>query len=1279
MGEVYRALDRTTRGLVAVKKLVHGNDVHADRFRREAEVLAGVAHPHVVRYLDEGRTASGELYLVMEWLEGRTLDRVLESRRLGWQESVELITRLADGLAVAHDQGVIHRDIKPSNVFVEGSKLDQVKLIDFGIARILRSTRPLTLTGKVVGTPGYMAPEQACGTPTVGPEVDVFALGCVLFECIAGRPVFCGEHVMAILAKLLLEEPPRLASICPEVPPPLGAVVDRMLAKAPADRFRDAGEVARALKSLVHGPAAAPPLRDLSRVAPIAMSGAERHFISVVAIAQPTTQEPRGLSTTLLQASSYPLIESVRRIVVPLGARAEVLLDGTILVVLSGAAHPKDQARHAARCALWAREATPGLALALVTGWGETSERVPVGDALERAAQLLAGAPPVESRGPRGVILLDRLTRALLDARFEVLEDEDRLLLRAERSLGEIPRTLLGRPSPFIGRQRDLRNVLELLEELLEERRPAAILVTAEAGMGKSRLRQELLSGLRKRQEELILAVGSGDMRGADSAFGLLGSVFRNALGIGDGEPLTQQREKLAILVELYVAPAERQRVLEFFGEFLRVPFDDTSSPQLRAARQSPRVMADQITAAYVDFAQAVATARPLVLVLEDLHWGDATSVHLVDTALRDLDDAQYVVVAFARPDVHRRFPRLWRGRRLHQIQLGPLPRRAAIELAQGVLGDRATDEQIESIVERAQGNALFLEELIRNVAGGGATSLPATILGMLEVRFASMSPDIRRFLRAASVFGEVFWESGVCELLGEVEPIDERDPRLRYLIDEEVVVRRIERRFAAQRELAFRHPVLREGIYATLTERDRSVGHRAAGEWLLRVGESDPGVLAEHLDRGGDNVRAASFYAQAADQAVLGSDYASAIRLGERGIALRPAPEVEAVLSSIVADARFWSRDYERSIEAAKTALVLTRSGSRSDCRTLGNMVAASLFHDGKRSDIQPYLDRLLTTDPESNAMVALFAGIHGSMLYLVSTEPIDEVKPFIDRLESLAARATDDIVARAWVELIRALWRRNVTAEPWVSLEHAKVAADLFQSAGYRRLLTLAYANVALDQVSVGNLSEGDVAIERAMAWARSSHVQTAIATYFSSISRWWKGDLVGAKEQAQEALGAAKERDDQLLAVLSRLVLAEVAVAQGAGLELVGKLRDLDRAALPFPYQRTWVLIVLAEVLLQGGRLEEAEQTLAEAEHLRDVLGRCHLARPSSLPALRARLFHAQGHRRAALESIRAAKAELQRRAACIVDPEARQRFLVNVPDNARILALERAWSG
>ena len=1279
MGAVYRALDRTTRALVAVKHLLRGSDVHADRFRQEAEVLAGVAHPHVVRYLDEGRTASGELYLVMEWIEGRTLDQILESRRFGWQESLELVTRLADGLAVAHDQGVIHRDIKPSNVFVEGSKIEQVKLIDFGVARLLGAARPLTLTGKVVGTPGYMAPEQACGAPTVGPEVDVFALGCVLFECIAGRPVFCGEHVMAILAKLLLEEPPRLASICPDVPRPLGAVVDRMLAKDPAERYRDAGEVARALKSLAQGPGAGPPLPDPSPLAPVPISGAERHFISVVAIAQPTTEEPGGLSTTILQASSSPLIESVRRVVAPLGARAEVLLDGTILVVLSGAAHPNDQARHAARCALWARETTPRLALALVTGWGETNERVPVGDALEHAAQLLARAPAVESRGPRGVILMDRQTRALLDARFEVLEVEDRLILRAERSFGEIPRTLLGRPSPFVGRQRDLRNILDLVEELLDERRPAAVLVTAEVGMGKSRLRQELLSGLRDRQEELILAVGSGDMRGADSAFGLLGSVFRNAVGISNGEPVSQQREKLALFIDLFVAPAERQRVLEFFGEFLRVPFDDASSPQLRAARQSPPVMADQISRAYVDFAQAVARARPLILVLEDFHWGDAASVNLVDTALRDLGDAQYVVVAFARPDVHRRFPRLWRGRRLHQVQLGPLPRRAAIELAQGVLEDRATDAQIESIVEQAQGNALFLEELIRNVAGGGTTSLPATILGMLEVRFASMSPEIRRFLRAASVYGEVFWVSGVRELLGEEDPIDERDPRLRYLLEEEVLVRRMERRFSAERELAFRHPALREGIYATLTDRDRLLGHRAAGEWLLGVGESDPGVLAEHLDRGGDNARAARFYAQAAEKAILGSDHASAIRLAERGIALRPAPDVEAELSSIVADARFWSRDYERSIEVAKTALVLTRPGSRSDCHTLGNMVAASLFRGGKRSDIQPYLDRLLTTDPEPDAMPALFAGVHGSMLYLVSTEPIDEVEPFIDRVEALAARATDDIVARAWIELIRALWRRNVTAEPWVSLVHAQAAADLFESAGYRRLLPLAYANIGVDQVSMGNFSEGCMATERATAWARSSHVQAAIASYFSSISRWWKGDLIGAREQAREALDAAEGRDDQLLALLSRLVLAEVSVAQAEGLELVESLRELDRAALSFPYQRTWVLIVLSEVLLQGDRLEDAERTLAKAEHLSAFLGRCHLARPSSLPALRARLLHAQGHRRAAIESIKAASDELRRRAACIVDPEARQRFLINVPDNARILALEHAWSG
>src|SRR5260221_6975606 len=181
MGDVHRALDRTSGGRVALKSLrAQGGD--AERFLREAQILAELSHPAIVRHVAHGESDEGALYLAMEWLEGEDLARRLARAPLTVSESLALITRATEALASVHVRGVVHRDLKPSNFFLPGGAVDDVKILDFGIARISADVR--TRTGSPLGTPGYMAPEQARGEKDIDSRADVFALGCVLFECV---------------------------------------------------------------------------------------------------------------------------------------------------------------------------------------------------------------------------------------------------------------------------------------------------------------------------------------------------------------------------------------------------------------------------------------------------------------------------------------------------------------------------------------------------------------------------------------------------------------------------------------------------------------------------------------------------------------------------------------------------------------------------------------------------------------------------------------------------------------------------------------------------------------------------------------------------------------------------------------------------------------------------------------------------------------------------------------------------------------------------------------
>ncbi len=247
MGLVYRAHDKQTGAAVALKVLAHGS---ADRFLREARALSTVKHPHIVRYVDHGRTATGEPYLAMEWLEGIDLAQRLTSGPLPLADAVGLVRAVAGALGVAHAQGVVHRDVKPTNLFLLGGDPACVKVLDFGAARFVETTSTRTASGLVLGTPGYLAPEQVHDDTPIDGRADVFALGCVLYECLAARPAFVAQHVLALLGKIMRDHPPPLRGLAAECPQELEDLVGAMLAKDPAARPADMDAVVAALDRL---------------------------------------------------------------------------------------------------------------------------------------------------------------------------------------------------------------------------------------------------------------------------------------------------------------------------------------------------------------------------------------------------------------------------------------------------------------------------------------------------------------------------------------------------------------------------------------------------------------------------------------------------------------------------------------------------------------------------------------------------------------------------------------------------------------------------------------------------------------------------------------------------------------------------------------------------------------------------------------------------------------------------------------------------------------------
>jgi len=262
--------------------------------------------------------------------------------------------------------------------------------------------------------------------------------------------------------------------------------------------------------------------------------------------------------------------------------------------------------------------------------------------------------------------------------------------------------------------------------------------------------------------------------------------------------------------------------------------------------------MGDQMLRAWVDFLGNRCSAAPVLLVLEDLHWGDLPTVRFVDEALRRLKDKPWMVLALARPEVHELFPRLWLSRSVQEIRLGELRAKASARLVRLVLGEGVSAETVERLVAHADGNAFYLEELIRSAAEGGAAALHETVLSMIHGRLEALDPEARRVLRAASVFGQTFWYGAVETLLGGGAGMPALSGHLERLEQLEWISARAEAKFQGERELVFRHALVREAAYGMLTNEDRALGHRLAGAWLEQVGEPSAAVIGEHFERAG-------------------------------------------------------------------------------------------------------------------------------------------------------------------------------------------------------------------------------------------------------------------------------------------------------------------------------------------------------------------------------------------------------------------------------------------
>ncbi|WP_437963647.1 protein kinase [Sorangium sp. So ce260] len=1262
MGHVFRARDLKTGETVAIKVLQNAASQDSSRLSREAQALATLRVPGVVRYIAHGLTELGHPYLAMEWLTGETLSQRLARQAFTLEESLKLARRIATTLGSVHRLGVVHRDLKPSNLLLVDGAIDRITLIDFGVVRMSGLDQQLTMPGAILGTPGYMAPEQARGEAQVDARADVFALGCVLYKCVSGRAPFRGARGLAVLVKVLIEEPPSLRWLRDDVPEALDDLVTRMLSKSPDGRPSDGNAVAAELAALMD-PATLSVRPPASSIRPPELTTGERKVMCLV-LARDGLAADAALPEVDEQARAQALSATAARY----RGQLELVEARLPLVVLSGAGATTDLAARAARCALAVQALLGGAPVAVVTGRAEIASRMPIGDLIDRVVQLLP-----ESRAPSraAAIRIDEVTAGLLGARFEITADEAGQWLHGARDEPDEVPHLLGKATSCVGRERELSLIRDELARCIEESTPSVVLVTGPAGIGKSRLRHELVRTIREDAEPVEVWLGQVDPMSAGSAFGLLAHALRRAMGLSEADSIEERRRKVRARVERHAA-LDAARVATFLGELVGAPFPE-DDVQLRAARRNPMLMGDQLRLAWEDFLRAECAEHPVLLVLEDLHWGDLPTVTMVDAALRNLKDRPFMVMALGRPEVHELFPKLWDERRGHKLRLAGISRRSSERLVRQVLGEGESQALVATLVERADGNAFYLEEQIRAAAAGKGADLPETVLAMVQAELDALDVGERRVLRAGAIFGETFSRGGIAALVGRAEVT----PLLAELEARELIVRRSVEGAPEAVEYRFRHALVREAAYGMLTDHDRRLGHRLAGEWLERTGAADPMALAEHFERGGEPARAATATLRAAEQALLGSDLGAVIERVERGIARGASKATAGALRLCQAEAHLWRGEFALAERRGMEALERLSPGSAPWFSALTQMILAASKR-GNHDQVERLLRVAQSTEARRSGRparsVCLCAGA-GRLVFGGRYQLADEV---LDGIEQDAEETEQEVEVLARLHEARA-YRAMAGGDPGACLAGFEAALAAFEQAGDRRNACWARNNLGSCYAELGDFEGAEAALRASLEDAERMGLSDARLGALLGLGPVLArlGLVEEARRTAEEAIATSQGLGDARREGAARTCLARILLQSG---DLGGAEREA-RAAVAILYGapplRAFAYAVLGRALLDAEQAVDALAATTEAFCLLESVG-------AEVGESLVRLVHAEalsacGHRREAMMAIASARERLLERARKIGDPVWRAKFLGNVPDNAATLERERRWLG
>ncbi len=1176
-GKVWRGWDLREDRPVAVKTLYSAPSVEERvRFLREGAALKKLDHPNIACHVESGVDEHHGRFIVTEWVEGEDLETYLRPGPTDLLTGLDIALKLAAGLSHVHARGLLHRDLKPANIRFE-SQSRCIKLIDFGLARSFGVGAETTVTepGQFLGTPRYVSPEQARGEPHIDPRSDVFSLGGILYRCFTGRPAFDASNLRGLLQAILSEPHIPLAQAVPDLPPRLTDLVDSMLAKEPVARPAHGQAVLEALEEL----GASFRLRSAE---PSEIDWGRPHIHRWQVRGQIDGRAAPSMSEPALSKIAHPF--GVR--VVASGARTwSIEHDPGCEVV--------EAAQRVARCTLAVAEAWPQ-----ARGIIATSEPMatPVSAAVrggaidgieldEDIARILFATFDIEPRGQR---------RVLLGARLGV-----RLHSR-------------GGGGGFAGRDRELATLVATFQACVAEGRARTFVVEGGAGLGKTRLRFELLRHPSVRELDPFVLLCTGEPGGRLAALRALARGLRAALGLS---PRFSRARLRAALRSLVGDDATLQS-----GAVIESVYQALSVGGAHATTLVDTTLSwDDYRRGILELARRVLAQQPLLVVIDDAPNVDAPSLGLVDHLMRTFSSAPLFVVSLARP--HGDIPALasLTDGASGRIDLAPLDVEAARALIQPGLGEDAPPAEVERLVLLSGGNPRVAEELVEAAQLGGGENPGPVLEQWFESCLLSLRKHERAILRAAAVFGERFPKSGVRRILADRISRAELDGGLERLAALALV------RPATEDDddgwWRFAHPVLVKVIHAGLDPFELRAGHRVAGEHLALDARDEPAIVAEHFLTGQEPRAAAIWCHRAARHALRAEDLNGALDLAARGLAIAHGDDATGELLLIQAEAKLWLGDPSGATTDARTAMQSLARGTPPWAQAAGILSSAALrsgehsVHRGLAAEAEDLLkDHFVSTSTLLSVIrLASDACQNGE------TQAIDGL---FRRIQAVAHGCFDAKTVQAPLLTLRGALERS-RGEFDAAVSDLASAASRYAEDGRHRAAAAARIQLADLLLHAGHDHGAREVLEDVIREARifgwRSVLPEALAQY--AWARLASGDSA-ALHELMLATQAAEEQHDRSIEVRARVYLARALSSLGRLHEAeIEAKRAVERASRTPPTLAA-AMAELAACHVELGRLStglrfvQAALAIIQSNHLHELEERARLTEARAL---------------------------------------------------------------